>query len=241
MDTTLKPVALSCDDLRISFGQRTVLDGFSMHVKTGRVHALLGRNGAGKSTCFRIILGLEDRGAGTVEIFGEKLSQDNLINIGASINGPALYSHLSARDNVRIHAKLLGLGLDEVDHVLGMVGLDDEDKKKARNFSTGMKARLALAIAMLGSPTVLILDEPQNGLDPQGIVDLRGFLRSWTAQGGTVLVSSHQLGEVARLTDDITVLVDGRAQYSGPLEDFAAPGQLEEEFLRMTNPQVGRP
>lgn len=233
--TALKTVALSCDNLRMEFSGHQVLDGFSMQVRTGRVHALLGRNGAGKSTCFRIILGLEDRGTGTVQIFGEERTRDSLINIGASINGPALYLHLSARDNARVHAQLLGLSTDEAERALSMVGLQDTGKKKARNFSTGMKARLALAIAMLGSPPILLLDEPQNGLDPQGIVDLRGFLRGWTAGGGTVLVSSHQLGEVARLTDDITVLVDGRDAYSGPLHDFAEPDRLEDEFLRMTH------
>lgn len=235
----VKKVALSCESLRIKFGGHKVLDGFSMQVETGRVHALLGRNGAGKSTCFRIILGLEDRGTGTVQIFGEERTRDSLINIGASINGPALYPHLSARDNARVHAQLLGLGTGETDRVLSMVGLEDTGRKKARDFSTGMKARLALAIAMLGSPPILILDEPQNGLDPQGIVDLRGFLRGWTAGGGTVLVSSHQLGEVARLTDDITVLVEGRDAYSGPLHDFADPDRLEDEFLRMTHPAGG--
>lgn len=235
VSTALNTVALSCDNLRIGFGGHQVLDGFSMQVKTGRVHTLLGRNGAGKSTCFRIILGLEDRGTGTVEILGAQRTRDSLINIGASINGPALYPHLSARDNARVHAQLLGLGTDEADRTLSMVGLQETGRKKARDFSTGMKARLALAIAMLGSPPILLLDEPQNGLDPQGIVDLRGFLRSWTTGGGTVLVSSHQLGEVARLTDDITVLVNGRDAYSGPLHDFADPDRLEDEFLRMTH------
>lgn len=206
-----------------------------MQVKTGRVHALLGRNGAGKSTCFRIILGLEDRGTGAVEVLGAPRTRDSLINIGASINGPAFYPHLSARDNVRVHAQLLGLEADEVDRTLNLVGLQEAGRKKARNFSTGMKARLALAIAMLGEPPILLLDEPQNGLDPQGIVDLRSMLRRWSEGGGTVLVSSHQLGEVARLADDITVLVDGRAAYSGALQDFAEPGRLEDEFLRMTH------
>lgn len=237
--TVLDTTAISCDDLRISFGGTAILDGFTMHVYPGRVHSLLGRNGAGKSTCFRMLLGLEDRGSGSVRILGEELTRDSLINIGASVNGPALYPHLSAQDNVAVHAKLLGLASRDADNVLAMVGLDAVGKKKARHFSTGMKARLALAIAMLGFPPILILDEPQNGLDPQGIADLRGFLRNWTRDGGAVLVSSHQLGEIARLTDDITVLVDGRAAYSGPLDEFAAPDHLEDKFLHMTQGHRG--
>lgn len=226
--------AVSCRGLGVTYGEHRVLQDFSMTVHPGRVHALLGTNGAGKSTCFRVILGLEDRHSGTVEILGRPRDRESLINIGASVNGPALYPHLSARENARVHARLLGLDDAAVDDVLATVGLADVGRKKVRSFSTGMKARLALAIAMLGNPPVLLLDEPQNGLDPQGIADLRTFLRAWTAQGGTVLVSSHQLGEVSRLADDITVLVAGRAADSGPIGDFAAPGHLEDEFLRLT-------
>lgn len=239
MSNNASPVAapaatIECRRLSIAFGDHVVLDDFSMKVQPGRVHALLGRNGAGKSTCFRIILGLEDRGGGEVRIFGAPRSRESLKGIGASINDPAIYPHLSARDNARVHTKLLGLPDEEADRALSVVGLWQTGKKKARDFSTGMKARLAIAIALLGSPRILILDEPQNGLDPQGIVDLRRFLRAWSAEGGTVLVSSHQLGEVARLTDDITVLVDGCDAYSGPLADFAGPDQLEARFLQMT-------
>ena len=204
----------------------------------GRVHVLLGRNGAGKSTCFRMILGLEDRGQGTINILGAPRTRESLKNIGASINGPAFYGHLSATDNIRVHAKLLNISDEEAQEALGFVGLGNVGKKKARSFSTGMKARLALATAMLGRPPILILDEPQNGLDPQGIADLRILIRNWADQGGTVLISSHQLGEIAKLADDITVLAGGRSVYSGPLHDFAGSGHLEERFLEMTQAGV---
>lgn len=226
--------AITCDNISIEFSGKQILDNFSMHITAGRIHALLGRNGAGKSTCFKIILGLEDRNSGDVRILGEPRTRDSLIHIGASINGPALYQHLSAKDNLLVHTKLLGLSAAEADQALAMVGLHDTKKKKVRDFSTGMKARLALAIAMLGSPQILILDEPQNGLDPQGIADLRHFLQDWTQHGGTVLVSSHQLGEIARLADDITVLSQGKNVYSGPLAEFSATGDLEERFLSLT-------
>lgn len=133
-----------------------------------------------------------------------------------------------------VHCHLLGLSRSEAERALAAVGLNTRDRKRAAQFSTGMKARLALAIAMLGEPEILLLDEPQNGLDPQGIVELRGLLRAWAARGGAVLVSSHQLGEVAHLADDLTVLAQGRDQYSGPLAKFAPQGKLEERFLELT-------
>ncbi|MCT2036764.1 AAA family ATPase, partial [Helcobacillus massiliensis] len=125
-------------------------------------------------------------------------------------------------------------GRARIEEVLDIVGLSSTGRKRARHFSMGMKARLALGIAILTEPDVLILDEPQNGLDPQGIVELRQLLRDYAAAGRTVLVSSHQLGEIVQLADDISVLADGICRYEGPLADFAAPGRLEEEFLKLT-------
>lgn len=226
--------AISCNDLRISYSGHVVLDGFSMDVIPGRVHALLGRNGAGKSTCFRMILGLEDRGQGAIQILGAPRTRDSLKNIGASINGPAFYGHLSALNNIRVHAKLLNIPDLQAQETLDFVGLGHAGRKKARSFSTGMKARLALATAILGRPPILILDEPQNGLDPQGIADLRILIRNWVKCEGTVLISSHQLGEISKLADDITILAKGHSVYSGPLGDFAARDHLEERFLDMT-------
>lgn len=201
----------------------------------------LGRNGSGKSTTIRMILGLEQPDSGQIELFGKPWQRSSLQGIGASVDGPALYGHLSARDNLLVHARLIPCLTSRVSEVLTMVGLEGVGRKKARSFSTGMKMRLALAIALLGDPQVLILDEPQNGLDPQGIVELRLLLRERATAGCAVLVSSHQLGEVARLVDDITVLASGRAQWSGPLESFAPEGHLEERFLSMTmDTQVSR-
>lgn len=231
--------ALACEGVTVSFGGRRVLDDVALAARPGRVHALLGRNGAGKSTLFSVLLGLLAPDAGTVTVAGSPFTRDSLRHIGASVNGPACYGHLSARDNLRVHTTLLGLPDAEAERVQALVGLGDVGKKKARNFSTGMKARLALAQALLGEPEILVLDEPQNGLDPQGIADLRGFLRERAARGGTVLVSSHQLGEVRHLADDATVLAGGRVRYSGPLTELApgadgADGDLEAAFLRLT-------
>lgn len=229
-----------CTGLTLRRGGSPVLDGLDLTVLSGRVHALLGRNGAGKSTTFRLLLGLMHADSGSVELFGSALSdrvgRDVLARVGASIDGPALYDHLGAFDNLLVHARLTGVSRARIEQVLELVGLTGTGRQRVRQFSTGMRARLALGIAVLTEPELLILDEPQNGLDPQGIVELRSLLRSYASSGRTVLVSSHQLGEVVHLADDISVLADGRCRYQGPLAQFAEPGRLEEEFLALTMP-----
>lgn len=237
--TPAPQMAIRCTDVRLQRGDTVVLDGLDLHVQTGRVHALLGRNGAGKSTTFRLLLGLMQPDSGSIDVIGQPpasgtKNRASLERIGASIDGPAIYTHLSAFDNLLVHARLTGVGRARIEEVLEIVGLASTGRKRARHFSMGMKARLALGIAILTEPDVLILDEPQNGLDPQGIVELRQLLRDYAAAGRTVLVSSHQLGEIVQLADDISVLADGVCRYEGPLADFAAPGRLEEEFLKLT-------
>lgn len=227
--------AITCRGLCVSLGGQRVLNHFDLTVYPGRIHALLGRNGAGKSTTYKTILGLLQPDAGEVTVLGEPRTRTHLSHIGASINGPALYPHLSAMDNLMVHCHLLGLPRSEARRALNTVGLKDS-RKRASSLSTGMKARLALAIAILGDPKILLLDEPQNGLDPQGIVELRGFLRQWAERGGAVLMSSHQLGEVTHMADDLTILAHGRAQYAGTLHNFAPPEHLEERFLALTAP-----
>lgn len=224
---------LGCRGIRKSFAGTVVLHGLDLTVRPGRVYALLGRNGAGKSTSLKIMLGLMPSDEGTSFLLGEPFERASLAKVGASIDGPALYGHLSATDNVRVHAKLMGLHDARVAQVLGVVGLNHTGRKKARTFSTGMKARLALAIALLTDPEVLVLDEPQNGLDPEGIIELRRLIRELAARGRTVLISSHQLGEVTRLADDIGVLAHGRLVYEGALADFA-DGDLEAAYLAAT-------
>lgn len=222
-----------CRGLTRSFGGQRVLDGLDLDIRPGRVYALLGRNGAGKSTTLKILLGLLRADAGTAYLGGEPFRREALAAVGASIDGPALYGHLSARENLRVHALLTGVGPERIDAVLEVVGLAGAGRKRARTFSTGMRARLALAIALLADPKVLVLDEPQNGLDPEGIIELRELIRAFAAEGRTVLISSHQLGEVVRLADDIGVLTGGRLVYEGPLEDFAH-GDLEAAYLAAT-------
>lgn len=236
MTTTHAP-AFGCRGLTKSFGGTPVLDHLDLSVTPGRVYALLGRNGSGKSTSLKIMLGLLNADEGQAYLMGEPFTRAALAHVGASIDGPALYGHLSARDNMRVHARLTGVDDARADEVLEIVGLGASDRntgrKKARSFSTGMKARLALAIALLTDPEILVLDEPQNGLDPEGIIELRSLIRALAARGRTVLISSHQLGEVVRLADDIGVLAGGRLVYEGPLDDFT-DGDLEAAYLAAT-------
>ncbi|MDU0349005.1 ABC transporter ATP-binding protein [Actinomyces sp. MRS3W] len=219
-------------NVNVSYGRQRVLTDLSLTARPGRVYGLLGLNGAGKSTAFNTALGLLRPASGTIDILGRPLDRRSLTQVGASINGPAFYPQLSARRNLHIHCLLTGTSTEVIDPLLEHVGLEQAGRKRTGRFSTGMKVRLALAMALLGDPAVLILDEPQNGLDPQGIIWLRDLLRELAAQGRTVVVSSHVLGEMARTCDDIGVLAGGHMVYEGPLADFAAAGHdLEEAFL----------
>ena len=227
--------AILTKNLSKSYGRTPALQDVCLRVPVGTVYALLGPNGAGKSTTLAILLGLLPASAGSVELFGEPWKRDALGHIGASINGPALYAHLSARENLEVHARLLGLSPRRIGEALERVGLGDTGRKPAGKFSTGMKSRLALAIALLNKPDLLILDEPQNGLDPEGIRELRTLLRDYAGEGCTVLVSSHLLGEVVQLADEIGVIAHGRLRYQGPRSGLAPTGtELEEAYLALT-------
>ena len=227
--------AILTKNLSKSYGRTPALQDVCLRVPIGKVYALLGPNGAGKSTTLAILLGLLPASAGSVELFGEPWMRGALGRIGASINGPALYAHLSAWENLEVHARLLGLSPQRIEETLEQVGLEGTGRKPAGKFSTGMKSRLALAIALLNKPDLLILDEPQNGFDPEGIRELRTLLRGYAGEGRTVLVSSHLLGEVVQLADEIGVIAHGRLRYQGPRSELAPTGaELEEAYLTLT-------
>ncbi|MDO5030877.1 MAG: ATP-binding cassette domain-containing protein [Corynebacterium sp.] len=217
--------------ITVAYGKNEpVLNNLDMSVRAGEVYGLLGLNGAGKSTLMSTVLGLLPY-SGEIRIAGRPWTVMDLDRIGASINGPAFYPQLSAAENLRVHAHLTGTDKDRIDEVLDMVGLH-AGNKRARAFSTGMKVRLALAMALLTDPDILLLDEPTNGLDPEAIVGLRTLLRHLADSGKAVVVSSHQLGEVEKSVDHLGVLAGGRLVYEGPLADFAADGQsLEQAFF----------
>ena len=216
------PTGLRMTGIVKSFGSQEVLRGLNLTARPGRVYALLGPNGAGKSTTLAIALGLMRADSGAVEILDAPWTRESLEHVGASLNG------------LLVHARLTGTDPAVIAPLLERVGLGGAGRKRAGSFSTGMKVRLALAMALLTDPEVLILDEPQNGLDPQGIIELRDLLRGLADAGRTVVVSSHQLGEMARMADDVGVLVAGRLAYEGPLSGLAHPDDgpgLEAAYL----------
>lgn len=227
--------AVTTTHLAKQFGKAQAIRDVNLNVRAGQVYGLLGPNGAGKSTTLGIVLGLLRPTSGSVELFGQPWRRELLARVGASLNGPAFYGHLSAAENLEVHARLLGLSADTVRSTLNRVGLESAGAKAAGQFSTGMKSRLALGMALLTDPDLVILDEPQNGLDPEGIHALRLQLREYAALGKTVIISSHQLGEMEHLADTIGVIHSGVLKYEGPLRELQAGyDSLEDAYFHLT-------
>ena len=206
------------------------VDHVSLHVEEGKVYGLLGPNGAGKSTTLKMVTGVLHPSEGQMLFEGRPWRRDDLYRIGSLVEQPPLYQNLTARENLRVRTTLLGLPEERIDEVLGAVGLTDTGTKRAGRFSMGMRQRLGIALALLVHPRLLILDEPTNGLDPIGIEDLRGLIRSFPKQGITVLLSSHILGEVQHTADAVGIIVKGRLAY----EDVLHKGEdLEALFMNV--------
>ena len=204
------------------FGAVHAVEDLSFAVAPGRVTGFLGPNGAGKTTTLRVLLGLVAPTSGTATIGGRRYVDlpDPLRTVGASLEATGFHAGRSARDHLRILAVAAGLPSGRADEVLGLVGLGDSARRRVGGFSLGMRQRLALAAALLGDPPVLLLDEPANGLDPEGIVWLRGFLRHLAGPGRTVLVSSHVLSEVQQTVDDVVIIARGRLVRQAPLSEL---------------------
>jgi len=196
------------------YGDQAVVKGVDLHVKKGRIYGLLGRNGAGKTTIMKMILGLTSITSGEVRVFGQSLKGNEkriYPRIGAIIETPGFYPNLTGTENLEIFARLRGTaGPNAVKKALKVVGLPYKDKKLFSKYSLGMKQRLGIANAILHSPELLILDEPTNGLDPIGIAEMRDFIKYLSAERGkTILISSHILSEIALLADDIGIIDHG--------------------------------
>ena len=216
--------------LRKSYKDREVLKNISFEIKEGSICGLLGINGAGKSTIMKIIFGLENADSGTVIFNGKKNA--SIYEIGALIETPAIYMNLSAFDNLKTRALLYDISDERINEVLNLIGLSNTGKKKAGSFSLGMKQRLGLGMAIITSPDLLILDEPTNGLDPDGIKELLNFLISLKKSGMTILLSSHQLYEVSKVADKIVILHDGQIFYDG---SNVQSDDLESLFFRIVH------
>ena len=216
----------------------TAVDHVSLHIKKGSIYGFLGPNGAGKSTTLKMITGMLRPTNGKVLFNGHDWTRKDLEQIGALIETPPLYDNLSAAENLEVRAKLLGVPKARIDEVLEIVDLQNTGRKKAGQFSMGMKQRLGIAIALLNNPKLLILDEPTNGLDPIGIQELRSLIRSFPSQGITVILSSHILSEVQLIADDIGIISNGILGYEGQMNKDEDLENLFIEVVRKS--QEGR-
>lgn len=229
---------LKTDNLCKYFKKQKAVDNVSITVRENSIYGLLGPNGAGKSTTLKMITGMLRPTNGKVLFNGHDWTRKDLEQIGALIETPPLYDNLSAAENLEVRAKLLGVPKVRIDEVLEIVDLQNTGRKKAGQFSMGMKQRLGIAIALLNNPKLLILDEPTNGLDPIGIQELRSLIRSFPSQGITVILSSHILSEVQLIADDIGIISNGILGYEGQMNKDEDLENLFIEVVRKS--QEGR-
>lgn len=210
--------ALTTRDLRKSFDGRPAVDGISLSVPETAIYAFLGANGAGKTTTLRLLLGLLRPDAGQIGIFGYSIGHRDTPRIGALIEQPSLYPHLTGRENLDLTRRLLGLDTAEIARVLKIVDLPAAANQRVGTYSLGMRQRLAIARALLGRPRLVILDEPTNGLGPEGIADMRALLRRLPqVDDATLIVSSHQLGELEQVATHVGLIHRGRLLLQQPI------------------------
>jgi ABC-2 type transport system ATP-binding protein len=230
------------------YGSTLAVNGIAFTARPGRVTALLGPNGAGKTTTLRLLLGLARPDAGTATVAGRRYAELDapMRTVGALVEGDTFHPARSGRSHLRALAMIGAVPDDRVDEVLEVVELSGAADRRVGAYSQGMRRRLGLAAALLGDPSVLVADEPQGGLDPQGMRWLRGLVREFAGGGRTVLLSSHMLSEVAQVADDVVVVDRGRVIRNGALSDIVDTGdpagvghRLEEEFLRLTTGLAG--
>jgi len=219
--------AISVTDLTKVYGERTAVSHATFTVPLGKVCGFVGPNGSGKTTTIRMLLGLISPTGGTGTVLGESITHPEryLPRVGAMIEGPAFYPALSGRENLRVLASLGGFDQSIVDPLLERVGLGDRGASKFKTYSLGMKQRLGIAAALLPSPKLLVLDEPTNGLDPNGIHEVRSLLKDLAADGTSVFVSSHLLSEIEMIADHLVMLRQGKVIYNGRTADLLSAQQ----------------
>jgi ABC-2 type transport system ATP-binding protein len=212
------------------------LDNINLRVEKGSIYGFLGPNGAGKTTTLRLLLGLLKKQEGSIQLFGEEFETNripSLKKIGSLIEQPSLYGHLTARENLKVYRKIYGAGKERIEQVLQLVGLEGTGKKKAKQFSLGMKQRLSIAVALLHNPELLILDEPTNGLDPNGIIETRELIKKLNRENGvTIIVSSHILAEVERMATHVGIIHKGKLLFQGTLPELQNMKQ-KQSFIQI--------
>lgn len=226
----MTPNIVEIKNLSKEFHRHPVLKNITMSVPQNCVYGLLGANGAGKSTLLKTITGLLRPSCGEIRFQGHKWSRRDLADIGALIENPPIYENLTAWENMKVKALLTGASDERIEEALEITGMADTGKKRAGAFSLGMKQRLGIALALLGNPRLLVLDEPINGLDPIGIQELRHLIRSFPEKGITVIISSHILSEIQQTADYIGIIANGELGFTGRIEEGE---NLEELFMEI--------
>ncbi|HEX6083293.1 MAG TPA: ATP-binding cassette domain-containing protein [Thermoanaerobaculia bacterium] len=214
-------LALETADLHHRFADHDVLRGVSLQVPHGSIYGFLGANGAGKTTTLRLLLGLLKTQRGEIRILGKPFTKDVLRQVGSLIESPSLYDHLTAAENLRLLQIVHQCPPTRIREVLELVGLAHTGSKRAKQFSLGMRQRLAIAAALLHKPSLIVLDEPTNGLDPEGIIEIRNLLIELNrSHGCTILVSSHLLPEIERVVTHLGILGKGRLLFQGTIDEL---------------------
>ena len=227
------------------YGPHTAVDHVELHVPQGCVYGFIGSNGAGKSTTMKMLLGLIHPTAGRVRLLGQELTEKSRLPLlrqtGSLIESPAGYLHLTAQENLEIVADLKGVPHKDIGRVLDIVHLTQDRNRRVGQYSLGMKQRLGIAMALLGSPKLLILDEPTNGLDPAGIQEMRALIRNMpAATGATVLISSHLLGEMEQMVEQVGIIDHGHILFEGPLTELQRHSR-GNVTLRLLDPAKAAP
>lgn len=228
---------LEVHNLTKKFGRQTAVDHVSFHVEKGQVFGVLGPNGSGKTTTLSMILTLLAPHEGTIRLFGSDDHDKSRRRFGVTLETAGFLPGYNAIRNLKMSAIVKKVPLTEVERVLRRVELYDDRKKKYKGYSYGMKQRLAIASALMGDPEVLILDEPTNGLDPLGIIDIRNLIVQLADEGKTIIVASHLLQEMEKVCTDIVILAKGKLIRQGKLQEIVSTyGTLEEAFIQLTRP-----
>ncbi len=234
---------ITTKSLTKQYGKKGVIKNLNLDVPEGSVYGFLGPNGAGKSTTMKMLLGLVKPSAGSIRMIGRELTSANRLEIlrhtGSLIESPSYYGHLSGRENLQIICRLKGTDEKEIDRVLEIVRMKNQQDKKAKNYSLGMKQRLGLAAALLGNPKLLLLDEPTNGLDPAGIQEMRELICSLPRQYGiTILVSSHLLSEMDQMATHVGIINHGELIFQAPLSSLHAHSRGKMKLTTTNNPEA---
>ncbi len=241
------PPAIEIEGLRKEYrslrrGSTIAVDGLDLEVPEGGVFGFLGPNGAGKTTTIRCLLGLVSPGAGRLRVLGNDIPRalpEVIRRVGSIVETPTLFPRFSGRRNLTILGRIDGIGRSTIDAALERVGLADRADHLVKTYSLGMKQRLGIAAALLKDPAMLVLDEPANGLDPAGIVEVRELLRSLGAEGRTVFVSSHILTEVQHMADQVAILARGKLVTAGPVGEVLAAQRGTGVIVRLRDAQAG--